>query len=226
MKILPFMNKLFVLFVTFAFFSSCGEDHALNEETFYFQEEHKAWFTDFEYGDHFVMKDENGISQSFRLSYEDYYFDKSWGGILGFTTHMSHTEYRYQEFVSNFGNSFHVSMRAAWPPFGDLLSMEVNDIYFTYDFSFNVLSHIDTPYGYKWLTMMEDEYDANATIYSKAQFLNNYELNGVVYENVLRFELKDFTESWHETTITEFYVAQRIGLIKFKYNNGLEVYRQ
>ena len=52
------------------------------------------------------------------------------------------------------------------------------------------------------------------------------EINGISYEEVLHFTFKDFVENWGDFTVTELFIAKRIGLIQYTLNNGIQIKRK
>ncbi len=65
--------------------------------------------------------------------------------------------------------------------------------------------------------IVEDE----LLICSKVEFVDEFQIGQTTYSNVLHFVLSDFKSDWAKYTVTEVYYAQQIGLLSYKYNNGL-----
>lgn len=223
MKTIHYMNKVFFVFILFL--SSCGENSSLSEETIYFDEANKDWVIDSELGDHFIMKDNNGISQSFAMNEDHYEFSKSWSIFLGITTEITNTEYHYQNFSSNYGTRFSLSLTARSDPYGDEIYISLNDLGFSYDFSFETIGRMDTPFGYLSKMMYDTGY-GDEQISSQVEILDSFEVNGLNYSGVLHFTFNDFRPYWQDFTIKEIYVAKKIGLIQFQLNNGITYERQ
>jgi hypothetical protein len=204
---------------------SCGENSALREKTYYFEEDNKLWVPDNDLHYQFIMQDTNGISESYMLDDDLYYFGKSWGGFLGITTDMSHTEYHYQSYSSTYGNRFSISLTAAWPPYGDELFISLNNVQFAYDLKLNYLSRVYSDYGNVSHLMTSEGYEETEQILSTVELLNDVNLDGMEYKDVLHFVFKDFKERHSELTVKDIYVAKNSGLVKFVLNNDISYHR-
>ncbi len=215
-------DRLTIIVVIFTCFVSCGEESALKEETIYFQEENKGWLTADSLGYNFVIIDNNGISQSFTMNRDNYEFSKSWGSFLGVNTDMTHTEYHYQAYTSNYGILYSLSLTAGFKPFGDELYVVLDRIGFAYDLKFQTISRLSTDIGIKSKLMTDEGYELQGEdIFSTVEFSDTYLTNQSSYDNVLHFQLKDFINNWDKFTVTDIYIAKNIGLIKYELNNGI-----
>jgi len=219
------MNRLITILIITVLIASCGENHALKEETFKFDEENKGWVNIGPARLSFMMRDSNNISYGFSQVNSDYYFGKSWSSFLGITTHISLTEYNYQKFISNYGIEFSLSLTAGFPPFGDALYVEMDDIGFSYDLAYETISRVNVFSLGKSLIMTDEGYEADEEIISAAQVLDNLEVGGTVYQKVLFFRLEDFTEELYRYSVREIYIARDVGLVKYVLNSGLEITR-
>lgn len=224
-SVTQFWNKFLIAFLILLI-ASCGEKGALKEETILFNEENKDWIITGNLGDNFLMIDSHGIAQSFMMNRNLHEFSTSAGSILFITTKITYREYHYQAFTSNYGNRFSLSLTAGYEPFGDELFIDLNNIGFSWDPKFNTVSRIDTPYGYRSKLMTDEGYEEDEPINSSAAIINSMEIDGVTYHDVLHFAFDDFRESWTDFTITDIYVAKQLGLIKYRYNNGVECVRK
>ncbi len=202
---------------------SCGEDHALKKEKYYFEEEHIAWLPADTLDDVFLMRDNNGISTSFIKNGDDYYFNKSWTSILGINTRMSLTEYRYLNYRSPFGQELHISLTAGWPPYGDELYVSLNGTAFSWDFSFNTVTRIE--YGDRYLSKMmaDDSYEETVKIHSTVEFLDTLHTAERLYHDVMHFTFRDEEP---QTTPNPFmvkhiYLSKQWGLIRYDLENGM-----
>ena len=220
------MNKWVIFTVLLFCLSACGENHALKEETFMFDEENEGWIVGDSANHRFIMKDNNGIGFGFSLRDSSYYFGKSWSSILGITTHMSYKEYHYQNFASSYGVAFHLSLTAGFPPYGDDIYVGFDDIDFSYDFGYNTISRLDVFSKHKSMSMTDQGYEQqDEKIFSTVAFLHNVTIGDVTYETVLHFQLKDFTEELYNHSVKEIFIAKDVGLVKYILNSGLEVIR-
>jgi hypothetical protein len=202
---------------------SCGEDHALKKEKFYFEEEHIAWLPADTLDDVFLMRDNNGITTSFYKNGDDYYFNKSWTSVLGINTRMSLTEYRYLNYASPFGGSLHISLTAGWPPYGDELYVSLNGTAFSWDFNFNTVTRIE--YGDRYLSkmMVDDDYEETDKIHSTVEFLDTLRTAERLYHDVMHFTFLDQNtgNDPHPFGVKHIYLARYWGLIRYDLENGM-----
>lgn len=226
-SIMKLFGRLLLVFVFFVNLLSCGEDSALKEETIYFQDENKGWITSDSLGFNFIIVDNNGISQSFTMNRDNYEFSKSWGSFLGVNTDMTHAEYHYQAYTSNYGITYSISLTAGFEPFGDDLYIELDGIGFAYDFQFNTISRLYTDFGIKSKLMTDSGYELQGEdIYSTVNFYDTYLTTSDTFENVLHFQLNDFKDNWEDFTVTNIFIAKNIGLIKYELNKGITLERK
>lgn len=219
------INK-YIFIILLLLVVSCGENSALKEDYYYVDKSNKDWLINDTLGDNFIMIDENGISQSFSMNDFQYSFNPSSTTILGVTTRTSYREEDYQSFSSNFGQLFSILLSASYAPFGDELYIKLGNTSFAYDFAFNTISRIECDNNYKSKTITDTGYtDSNQRIKSTVEFFDNYVVNNYNYQNVLHFSLKDFILEWNDFTVTDIYIAKKVGLIKYVLSNELEYYR-
>ena len=219
------MNRWAVFIILLFGLSACGENHALKEETFRFDKANEGWIVVDSTNYQFILKDSNGIGYGFSLRDSLYYFGKSWSSVLGITTHISYTEYHYQNFASSYGATYHFSLTAGFPPYGDHIYVGLNDINFAYDFEYNTISRIDVFNLHKSMSMTDQGYEQNEEIFSTVSLLNNITIGDLTYDTVLHFELKDFTEELYSYSVKEIFIAKGVGLVKYVLNSGLELVR-
>lgn len=208
--------------VALAFLVSCGENMALVEETLYFDAGNAGWLSQDTMGVNFVMSDNNGITQSFTMDSEEHYFGKSWTSTLGITTHMTHTEYRYQAWHSSYGYSLSQSLRAGFEPYGDRLYVDLHGTTFAFDLKTATLSEVSCSAGRISLTMTDIGYEAwDEEILSTIELMESYATASTVYDSVLHFSLKDFEGERDDFDVTTIYLAKHAGLIRFELENGV-----
>ena len=224
MKLIQFANKL-LLGVIFLSIISCGENHALKKETIYFSDNNADWLIEDTVNYSFIMIDNNQISKSFSMTENSHYFGKSWSSFMGINTDMTFSEYHYQSFTSSFGQNFSISLSAGFEPFGDEIYIVVGQTAFAYDIDLKTVSRLDLSGNYLSKIMYEDGYTGETEINSIVEILDDYTVNNIVYSKVLHFTLKDFSSDWNNNTITEIFVAQKYGLVKYILNSGIEYIR-
>lgn len=204
-----------------AILCSCGDDWAFKEETLHIATENRDWITADQYGTSFIMVDNNKISQGFIMNHNSTDFSPSTTSYFGIRTRITKTESFTQSWTSNFGQGFMTILTAGFEPFGDRLSVSINEINFMYDFTFQTIGHIYFNSSYKSKTMTDTGYEENETIYSTVQILDSLTVNGIRYIGVLHFIFEDFPDLWTDFTVKEVYLAKHIGLIKYSLNDGV-----
>lgn len=214
-KLLPVLPVLLVLTM-----SSCGEDWAFKEETYTISAENDGWLPAETEEEVFIMEDNYGIKQSFRIESEYHYLDKSWGGYFGITTDITYTEYRSRHYTSTYGDKYSVSLRAStWEPFGDQIRVEVNEVMFRYDLGLDLITELSTPFMHIGSSQTSDGYHFEDTIQSTCEILDSVYLNGKMFREVLHFELMDPPEKWNQETVREVFLARETGLVKYILNS-------
>lgn len=214
------MNKYLIICI-FLVLTSCGEDHALREETLCIADENRNWITPDTYGSGFIMVDNNKISQGFMMYGNSSDFSPSTTSYFGIRTRITKTESFTQSWSSNFGQSLMLILTAGFKPFGDRFSISINDINFMYDFKFNTIGHIYFNSASKSKTMTDTGYVENETIFSTVQILDSLTVKGIRYNGVLHFSFEDFPDLWTDFTVKEVYLAREFGLIKYSLKNGI-----
>jgi hypothetical protein len=216
-------NKLLIFPLFLLFLVSCGEDHALKKEKYYFADEDREWLPADTLADVFLMRDNNGITLSLAKNSEDYYFNKSWSSFLGVNTHMSLTEYSYISYHSPFGQDLHISLTAGWPPYGDELYVSLNGIAFSWDFGYKTIHRLEAGDQYLSKLMTDDGYEEQEKIWSTVEFLDTLRTSERVYHDVMHFTLLDFMNSGqiNPFRVRHIYLAKNRGLIRYDLQNGM-----
>jgi len=211
-----------LLIMLLIFFGCCNLP---KEKTYVVESENKGWLFDGTVGSGFVMTGSNGISEGFTMYRDQHEFTEGGSGYFFITTEISKRESFHQAFSSTFGHNLSITLSASFPPFGNDLYINLYEIGFAYDLKYNEVSRLDTPFGHKSKTMTDQGYAGYIIIGSTAEILNQVEINAYTYNHVLKFVLQDFSESWTDYTVREMYFAKNYGLVKFVFNNGIEVTR-
>lgn len=222
MNITRLLIKLSLIIVLTASFSACNQP---KEKFYHIEDVNKGWLFDGEVGGSVFFTDNSGISESFTLYSSAREFNEGSSGFLFMTTQVSKRESFYQAFTSTYGHRFSISLSASYPPFGDELYVNLDGFAFAYDLKYNEVSRLESPFGYKSKTMTDKGYAGNVIIGSQVEILNQFELNGFSYSQVLKFKLLDFQENWTSFTVREIYIAREHGLVKYVLNNGMEAVR-
>ena len=143
MRHIPFFLIISIILLMPVLTVSCGENHSLKKETLRFAEENKAWLPADSLSTLFYMVSGKEITESYRRTGKDHYFNKSWSSFFGVNTDMTFSEYEYQNFSSTYGNSFSIALTAGWPPYGDDLYFSTGGVEVRYDLGFHTISRID-----------------------------------------------------------------------------------
>lgn len=205
--------------------ASCGGEgeNSLKEEYYYLEDTNKEWLAPDSLDGIFFMTDNNGISQSFVMKGNSSEFGKSWSTLMGINTKTTYTEECFQHFNSSYGFGLRISMRANSPPHGNSISISLKDVRFSYDFDFETVHSLDTPFGYKNLLTTDKGYEVHSDgeIGSSVEFLESLDTQYGSYTDLLHFTFKDFEDQWTEFTPTDVYIARGIGLVKYTLANGI-----
>lgn len=221
-KVMKALSKIPIFTAILVIIAACGPENGLREETYYYDDSNELWLSEDTINYNFVMTDNHGISQSYKMTTNTYEYDQSWGGPFGINTLTVNSEYHHKSYTSSFSNSYSISIRANSAPFGDEITIHINDLSFRYDLGVDTISDLRLYNSYKSMSYCEDGYESEGeSINSKVYFLDNYSTKKKNYNEVLHFVLNDFKEEWKNTTITHVYIAKTIGLIRFDMNNGI-----
>jgi hypothetical protein len=216
-KTMRFMNSKWIYLILLAGMAACGgarESYDVRPESF-------NWISEDSLGAGFMMRDDNAITQSFRCNYLTSGYDYSTSSFLVFRTRTTRKQNLYQEWGSSYGRFFSISLTAEPEPFGDNLTITLNDVSFTYDLGKKEVTRLTTPHGLLSKTISGDGYVENDPLLSEVEILESMYVGQVFYSGVMHFTLKDFESKWGPYTITEIFVAKYIGLVKFTLSNGL-----
>ena len=218
------LNKLIYGAMGF-FLMACGGEgeHPLKTVYYYLEETNKEWLAPDSIHEVFYMKDSNGISSSFLMTGNHEDMGKSWTTIAGINTRTSYTEECFQSYKSGLGMVLGMSMRANSPPHGDNINISLEQVGFSYDFDFEIVHSLDTPFGYKSLLMTDKGYEVHndGEVLSTVEILNSLDTEYETYHDVLHFTFKDFVDQWTDFTVTDIYMARGIGLVKYTLANGI-----
>ncbi len=209
--------------------SSCGELYSANKHTILVSAQAKEWFVDLTESEEFTMLDEHVQPEVFELEYERTHFNGARYSSGIFDTEEYEFEVIEQEFLSDKGSDFSIDIETREPPEGPLLVVEVNNLRYKYDLSYDKIIQISTMYGYKFMHFREGTYrswDAMDAIYSTASYHDTLMFNDTEYTGVMEFHLLDFEDQWEDSTITEIIIAKKVGLLKYAMSNGTVMSRR
>jgi len=219
-----YLSFFFIIIVL----SSCGENSKVaKKEIFYVDEVNKKWLSTDIVGQSFTMKNDDGINNSFVKQTDNHEFGKGWSSFIGITTKITETEEYYQNYSNsmNYQFGYSTSLSSSWPPFGNVFSFTIDNNSISYDFKHKIVFDVNYQSEYKSLIMGEDGYEEdNVTIYSTVEFIENYSIAAKTFEEVMHITFKDFIKH-NDFAVSEIFFAPKIGLIKFKLNNGLKYNR-
>ena len=205
---------------------SCREDKALKEEILYVSPENREWLSNDSLGTSFLMIDDNKIAHAFSRYQNSTDFSQSSTSKFGIYTNSTKRESFSQGYSSTYGTRYSYLLTAGFLPYGDNISININELSFVYDFKFNTITRIGYRDKYKSKMMANDGYEEREKIFSTVELLDTMEINGKMYSQILHFTLEDYSEAWSNLTIRELYIAKRYGLIKYSYQSKVSVARQ
>lgn len=216
------MKSRFLLLIVFFGFFSC---HFYNDEItkwHYTSDELEKWLIDSS-NLRFFMVDQNGISREFVNFQNVHDFSEGRSYFAGVNYSISQRENFYQNFGSNYNDVLSASINPAYDDccYGERFTFSLNSLSFTYDFLLEMIVLIETNCNYLNLLISSEGVEDEPLICSKVEFVDEFQIGQTTYSNVLHFVLSDFKSDWAKYTVTEVYYAQQIGLLSYKYNNGL-----
>ena len=216
-KTMHSMNSKWIYLILLAVMAACGG----GREMYDVRPESYDWISEDSLGAGFMMRDDNEITQSFRCNYLTSGYDHNTNSFLMFRTRTVMKQTLYQEWGSSYGRFFSINIIAEPEPFGDILTITLNDVSFAYDLTKKEVYWVTTPHGSLSKTITEGGYVENDPLLSEVEILESIYIGPIFYSGVMHFTLKDFESKWGPYTITEIYVAKYIGLVKFTLSKGL-----
>jgi len=202
---------------------SCGEDQALRTVRLNLTDSITEWVVTDTSLFRFEMTDNKGISREFviRTNEHDYSLGSSY--FMGIKTSVTHTEYYYQHFQSNYFDtfSFYIYPADSEEMFGESIQFYINTLGFHFDFKHKVVTNIYLDNHYKDIFITSAGIESDTLLNSVFTTLDSLTVNGIVYFNLFHFQLNDLSEYWDDYTITDIYFAQKTGLVRYRMNNGL-----
>lgn len=207
---------------------SCGEDQALTKKWYYLSDELRVWAVDDSSFVKMTMLDRNNITREFVVRNNEN--DFSWGSasFAGIKYEVSHTEYYYQNMVSNYGDNYSFYLNASFDKeeFGESMRFYFNDLNFEYEFLLEEITRLEVNSFYESLPVSSAGIETDKRFKSSCEIIETLKVRDSTYAKVFHFQLNDFQEHWTELTVTDIYYAQKVGLISYKLNNGLIVGRE
>lgn len=190
-------------------------------------EETKLWLADSS-GFCFRMADQNGITREYLNEQNTHDFSEGESFFGGVKYRISQRENYYQSFSSTFNDVFSFSLSPGYDDgyWGERISLSINSLSFTYDFLLDRLVTVETNFNYLSHKITSSGVENDSLIHSTIDFYDEIELNGTIYPHVFHFILSDFQQNWTEYTVTEVYYARKLGLLEYRYKNGLSFTRQ
>jgi hypothetical protein len=219
---MSFLNKLPILLLFFLA-TSCREDEALTKKILRINDEHKDWIVNDSTLLKFSVSDQNAITRQFKGSKTENEFTYGSSYIMGIKTQVTHREYYYQSFQSNYADNYSIYL---YPGYNDntncgQIHFSFNHILFHYDFEFSQITQIEVNSNYISSIITTKGVESGSKILSTVEIIDSFAFNNHSYNKVIHFVLNDLNEHWNENTITEFFYAQKKGLLTYTMNNGL-----
>ncbi|MDX9929964.1 MAG: hypothetical protein RBS37_08970 [Bacteroidales bacterium] len=215
------MNKWAIIIIVAAGLTACMSE----SKTYNVKEENFEWFTPDTIGTWFLMRDDNQITQSFLCSYITNYYENSSGSFLSIKMKTTRRQTLYTEWESGYGSYFSLQVVAGEEPYGDVLTVTLNDMLFKYDLLKEDLFHVETPFGKLSKKKTNGEYVTEGTFLSEAEYLPVHMVGPATYSQVMHLKMRDFQSQWGDYTITDIYTAKFIGLVQITFSNGITIRR-
>lgn len=195
---------------------------------YYVSDDLKEWLVVDSINFRFMVKDNHSIGREFVMIENGHEFSPGSSYFAGIKYHVSQRENYYQRFGSNYGDSYSISLNPTFNDdiFGEQIDFYLQNLSFSYDFKFEEIIRLETNNQYRWLTITSEGIEDNTLFQSTVEFLDEITMNDQIYFDILHFQLKDFEPFWNENTITEVYYARKLGLLRYKMNNGLTFERR
>jgi len=216
------MNKLAILVLLAGLVGCMG-----TTETYDVRYESFDWVVSDTLGSSFIMRDGNQLTQSYRCDFlsNSYDFEVN-SGFLMFGKKTVRNQILYMEWNSSYDLLFSMRIEAMPDPYGDAMTVTLNDLSFTYDLGQEEIIRVDTKYGSIEKTALNGSYTSSVPLLSEVEIIDTVPAGSIMYEEgVMHFSLKDFETQWGPYTVTDIYVAKFVGLVKFTLNNGMEAVR-
>ncbi|MCF8225320.1 MAG: hypothetical protein K9J30_05535 [Bacteroidales bacterium] len=207
------------------FLQGCGETFNPNTEYVKLRMDSKQWLVDEEHQDDFLLRDST--------EKERFFFDKEWGGyhsqwITGSYPDKTETHFEgiVQYFYSDQDANFRIELDAGWLKKGDLLTVRLEKLRYTYDLKYNLLTHVASDDEYKSTSFVIDHYEPGDTLLSTLTYHDTLTLDTIKFASVFHFTLRDFEEQWEPTSLTEIFIGKHVGLIGYAEHGGKKMVRK
>ena len=185
------------------------------------------WVVSDTVGSSFIMRDDNQITQSYRCDFltSSYDFETS-SSFLIFGKKTVRNQSLYMEWNSSYNTLFSMRLDAVADPYGDAITVTLNDMSFTCDLGKEEVIKVATKFGSIEKAASNGSYVSTEPLLSEVEFLETITAGTITYdEGGMHLALKDFESQWGPYTITDIYIARVAGLVKFTLSNGVEFVR-
>lgn len=209
------MKTKFLIITALAFvLASCTKP----TQSYYVQDSNRAWFADTA-NLKFTMRDDNGVSQSFRFADIDQYMSDLENYFMCFYVGRNEYQHIYQSGFSSFSTlNMSISLNADHledePEGTDDFRMDFGPAHYT--------MRID---GNKFYPRYCYEYNNDSEMEFMAEYFDKYNVHDVEYQGVMHLKLVDVAYPWMTNFPTEIYYAKHYGLIQCTLDDKLTLYR-
>ena len=149
------------------------------------------WVVSDTLGSSFSMRDGNQITQSYRcdLLTNTYDFETS-SGFLMFGKKTVRSQSLYMEWNSGYGSLFSIKLDAVPNPYGDLMTVTLNDLSFTYDLLKEEIISVTTKFGSIEKKASNGSYTSSVPLLSEVEIIDAVPSGGHIYDEVMHLDRK------------------------------------
>lgn len=213
------MKKVNIILLLLCFLWACEPNYKNPDETLYLSQIIKEWIVDDTDMLEFDMLGSDSTVMHFKeqdsqLSISS--FSATRGGFFE-SYHVTAFENYRQHFIVGDTLAYYIQMEASRSrDAGNIMNFSFFGYDWGYDVTYDKIRTVnmrdEESFQYKW--------EHSDPINSSCEILVNIEVNHEMCDSVMHFTLEDFKESFVDETVTEFYYAKHVGLVKFARNDG------
>ena len=207
------LSKFVILIFSLTLFS-CNR-----QEYHFIDEASREWLEIEQLADQVVFVDDNEIASVLSLINSNKEFSVGTGHFMFFKTETSYQEYRAASFRHDYLDDISLSIYAGFDSENDRFTISGR----TFSASFDMITYkVDDVSVFnvggesQYLDIYSDD-----IINSTAIAQDNFELNGIAYDEVIIFELKDFLINYPEAGITKVIIAKGVGIVGIGVKSGV-----
>lgn len=194
-------NRIWIAVLLLMAFTSC-----VKTEYHFVDDSLKEWFVDPDKAV-FQVRDQNGITQDFRINDTSVYMVPGWSYFLFVKTDDDLCESIHQDGNVTYYQGYTFGL--------DIANYYETSTYFSIVF-YDVSFAIDVENGRFTCSQGRDEWQAGSNVLCTMEMLDTHEVNGVTYHDVMHFRITDLEAVTRNTFPTELYYAKHYGPIEYE----------